>query len=78
MKETDEPAATETVEVLAPLSPPTLHLRSSDVRSRGVSEEQQLDDEIHTSDRRVVVGVHSNILIGCVRLTVGGERLEDV
>lgn len=41
VKDTEDPAATETVAVLAPLAPPSLHLRSFEARSNEVRIERR-------------------------------------
>jgi hypothetical protein len=50
------------VEVLAPLSPPTLHLRSFEVKSIEVRE-GYINGDSNTSNRRVIVGVLPDILV---------------
>jgi len=79
VKDTDEPAATETVPVPVPFSPPTLHLRSLEVRSEGVSFELRKVIQIFlTGHGRIIVSVLSDIGVGRVLDTVGGEGLEDI
>lgn len=86
MNDTEDPAATETVAVLVPFSPPTLHRRSSLVRSRGwlvIGEEQKLKSilgryGVVTGYWGVVVCIFANISVGCFRHSVSREHLEDV
>jgi len=79
VKDTDDPAAMETVSVLAPLPPPTLHLRSLEAKSRSFSTEVRRTPALpHTSHRRVIVGVLSNVKVHRVSFPIGAELLKDV
>lgn len=76
VKATEQPAATVTVAVAVPFSPPTLHLRSFEAKS--VCCIRTIRDAIkgHTHYWRVVIGIFPDELIRCVRHTVGSESLE--